>query len=68
MPINVEFMGIFTYSDFNFSFVLFLEFATLENFFKYFCVNTSLDGWNPKISARSSVISVLVMMEHNSFL
>ena len=29
-------MGIFTYSDFNFSFVLFLEFATLENFFKYF--------------------------------
>lgn len=27
-----------------FNFVLFLEFATLKNFFKYFCVSISLDG------------------------
>ena len=60
MPINVEFMGIFTYSDFNFSFVLFLEFATLENFFIYFCVNTSLDGWNPKTTNLSLPVRLVV--------
>ena len=27
-----------------FSFVLFFEFTTFKNFFKYFCVMTSLDG------------------------
>ena len=55
-----HFIGNFEPFYYVFIFVLFLEFVTLKNFFIYFCVSSSLAGWNPNSSANASVISVLL--------